>query len=79
MLTSRFLIQSLVLDNQIKQLTSLHKLHHQVQVLLGLYDLVDLNHVRVMQLLEDLDLTTYALDILLISNPALFKHFDSDL
>lgn len=45
------LIQFLVLDNDVEEFSSLCKLHDQEQVLVSLYDLVELNNIRVMRLL----------------------------
>lgn len=59
-------LQPLVLHDLVEELAAFHELHHQVQVLLGLDDLVDLHDVGVVQLLEDLDLATDALHVLVL-------------
>ena len=58
------LLQLLILNDQLKKLSSARKLHHEVQVLICLDDLVDLNHIGMMKLLEDFDLTADPFNVL---------------
>jgi len=78
-LASHLLLQALVLDNQVEELASLDELHDQVQVLLSLDDFVDLDHVGVVQLLENLNLAADALDVLFIFDARLLEHLDGHL
>ena len=65
-LAGLLLLQLLVLHDEVEELTALDELHHEVEVLLRLNDLVDLHDVWMVQLLEDLDLSADALDVLFL-------------
>ena len=62
------LIKSLVLNDHIEELATLHELHDQIEILLGLDDLINLYNVGMVQLFENLNLSTNSLDILLLFN-----------
>ena len=79
MLAGCTFLKFLVLNDQLKELTSRGELHDEVQIFVCLNDLVDLNNIRVMQLLENLDLAADALDVFLVLNLGLFKHFHGNL
>ena len=65
-LACRALLELLVLDDEVEQLASTCELHDQVQVLLCLDNFINLNHVRVMELLENLDLSANPFNVLLV-------------
>lgn len=48
-------LEALALDDQLEKLAAVCELHDQVEVFFGLDDLVDLNHVRVVQLFQNFD------------------------
>ena len=73
------LIKSLVLNDHIEELATLYELHDQIEILLGLDDLINLYNVGMVQLFEDLNLSTNSLDILLLFNSWLFKNFHGNL
>ena len=58
------LLELLVLDYEIEQLSTAGELHDQVQVLLCFDDFINLDDVRVVELLQDLDLPADALNVL---------------
>ena len=62
------LIKSLVLNDHIEELATLYELHDQIEILLGLDDLINLYNVGMVQLFENLNLSTNSLDILLLFN-----------
>ena len=62
------LVQSLILHDHVEELATLYKLHDEIEILLGLDDLINLFNVRMVQLLQDLNLSTNSLDILLLFN-----------
>ena len=63
------LLKSLILDNQVKELTALDELHDQVEVLLCLDNLINLDNIGMVELLQYFDLPTYPLDIFLVLDP----------
>ena len=65
-LTGCAFLQFLVLHDQLKELAAAGELHHQVQIFVRLDDLVDLHDIGMVQLLEDFDFATDALDVLLV-------------
>lgn len=73
------LFKALILHDQIEELASFDKFHDEVEVLLRLDDFVDLDHVGVMQLLEDLDFTANSLDVLLVLDARLLQYLDGHL
>ena len=73
------LLQALVLHNQVEKFAASDVLHDQVQVLLGFDDLVNLNHVRVVQLLQNLDFSADALHVLSVFDPRFFENFHGHL
>ena len=62
------LIKSLVLNDHIEELATLYELHDQIEILLGLDDLINLYNVGMVQLFENLNLSTNSFDILLLFN-----------
>lgn len=78
-LASLLLLQLLILHDEVEQLTALYELHDQVEILLSLDDLVDLHDIRMVQLLEDLDLSANALHVLFLLDSGLLQDFDGDL
>ena len=78
-LAGSFLSELLILDNQVKELSSTGKLHHEVQVFVCLDDLVDLNHIWMVKLFEYLDLSTDPLNILLVFDFRFLQDFNSNL
>lgn len=78
-LGSLCLLEFLVLNNHVEQFTPTGVLHDKVKVLLSLNDLVDLNHVGMMELLKNFDLSAYPLNVLLVLNFRLLKDLDGNL
>lgn len=74
---SCFLMQPLMRDNVVEQLSVLAVLHDKEQFALSLDDFVQLDHIGVPHLLKDLDLPTDSFDVLLVFYSRLFKNFDS--
>ena len=75
-LTRRFFGQSRLLYDQLKEFASICEFHHEVQVFFSLDNLVDLHDVRVVQLLQNLDLSADALDVFLVFDLRLFENLD---
>lgn len=63
----------------VEQLAPIAVLHNHVELFLSLDDLVQLDNVRVADLLEDLDFTSDALDVLLVVNLVLLEDLYGDL
>lgn len=78
-LAGHLLLEALVLHNEVEQLASADVLHDQVQVLFCFDDLVNLNHIRVVQLLQNLNFSADALHILAVFDPRFFENFDGHL
>ena len=72
-------MQPLVRHNVVKQLSVLAELHDQEQFTFGFNDFIQLNHIRVSHLLQDLNFSADSLDVLLVFDSGLFKYFDGDL
>lgn len=62
----RFFVESLMRHYIIEELTILAILHDQEKLAFSLNNFVKLDYVRVPNLLKNLDLSAYSLDILLI-------------
>lgn len=78
-LTGLFLRQSSVTHDVVEELAAVAVLHDHVQFFFCLDDLVQLNHVRVTDLLEDFDLASNAFDIFLVVDLVLLENLDGDL
>ena len=72
-------LQSLVLYDDLKELSVLCKLHDQIQVLVSFYNFIELHHIGVMDLFENFDFSRNSLNILLFLNFRFFKHLDCNL
>ena len=72
-------LQLLVLDDEVEKFTAARVLHHEVQVFVGLDDFVQMDHVGVPHLLQNLDLSADALDVLRVLDPRLLEHLDGHL
>ena len=68
MLTCCNFLKFLIFDNQLKQFTSRSELHHEIQVLIRLNNLIDLDYIRMVKLFEDFDLSADSLYILFVFN-----------
>lgn len=71
-------LQLVVLDDEVKQLPLGGIFHDQVELLLCFDDLVELNHVLIPYLLQNLDLSGYPVDIGLVFDLALLQNLDGD-
>ena len=60
--------ESRVSDNIVKELATIAVLHDHVEFFLSLNDLVQLDHVRVTDLFEDLDFSCDTFHVLLVVN-----------
>ena len=78
-LASLLLGKSGVPDDIIEQLTAIAVLHDHVQFLFGLNNLVQLNHVRVSHLLQNLDFSSDAFNVFLVVDLVLLQNFDGNL
>ena len=72
------LLQAAVRDDELEQLAARDKLGDEVDVSRLLDDLEQVDDVRVLDVLEDLDLARHALDIALVGDAILLEHLDSD-
>ena len=54
-------------------------LHNQIELSRCLDDFIELNHIRVPDLLQDLDLPRDSLDVLLVVDLVFLEDFDGDL
>lgn len=70
------LMQALLLHDVIKKFAIYAVFHYQIQLRLCLNDLVQLDHVRVSNLLEDFDLTRDACNVFTILDPSFLQDFD---
>ena len=61
--------QSLVLHDQVEELATLDKLHHKIQILLSLNNLINLHNIRMVQLFQNLYLPAYPLYVFLFLDP----------
>ena len=61
-----FLLQLLILNNQIEKLPSTCELHHQIQVFLCLDNLVYLHNIWMVKLLQNFNLPTDPLNVFLV-------------
>lgn len=59
-------VESLILYDDVKQLSAAYELHHQIKVLFSLNNFVDLHHVRVVQLLQYFYLAADSFNVLLV-------------
>ena len=55
-------------DNVVKEFTTIAVLHDHIKFFFCFNDFVELNHVGMSDLLENLDFPSYSFDILLIMN-----------
>ena len=78
-LTRRLFFELLVFNDELEELATTCELHHEIKILVRLNNFVDLYHVGMVQLLEDLDLSTDPLNVLFVFNFRFFKHFDRNL
>lgn len=78
-LAGLFLLQFGVLDDVVEELSTAGVLHDQVELLGRLDDLVQLDDVRVPDLLENVDLPGDSLDIRRICNTVLLQNLDANL
>ena len=69
------LLQLLLLDDVVEQLAATHKLHDEEQLLRRLDNLEELDDVRMPDQLQDINLSSDALDVGLAGDLALFKYF----
>ena len=76
---SHCFIQSFVFDDKIKELSTFHELHDKIQIFFSFDNLINLNHIGVMQLLENFNFSTNPLDIFFVLDPRFFKNFDRNL
>ena len=76
---SCFFLQSLVLDDKVEKFSIGNEFHYQVELFLSLDYFINLHHVWMVKLFENLYLSTDSLNILFILNPGLFQHFNSYL
>jgi hypothetical protein len=67
------------LYNVLEELAAGGKLHDEVDAVGGMDDLPEPNHVRVFELLEDLDLAPDPLDVVRLLHPSLLEHLDRHL
>ena len=67
------------LDNVIEELSTTCMLHDEVQLVLGLDDLIKLDDIPVANLLENLDFTSDPINVCLVLDLALFEYFDCNL
>lgn len=67
-LLGRLFGQLILIDDFVKKIPVLCKLHDQVQSLRSLYDLVQLNDKRVSHHLHNFDLPAYTLDVCLLED-----------
>lgn len=65
--------------NKVEELTAIGVLHDHIELLVGLDNLVKLNHVRVTNLLKNLNLTSDAFYILLVVNLFFLKNLHCNL
>lgn len=73
------LFQSGALDDNIKQLTTLYKLHDKIQVFFCLDNLIDLYNIRMMQLFKYFNLPADSFYILFVFNSTFLENFYSHL
>ncbi len=67
-LAGSFFLKTLTLDDQLEKLAAVCELHDQVEVFFGLNDLVDLDHIGVVQLFQNFDFPRDPFDVLLVLN-----------
>ena len=77
--TRLFFVKSLILDNNVKQLTTIHEFHHQIEIFLSFYDFINLYNIWMVQLFKDLDFSRYTLYVFLVLDTWLLKYFYGDL
>ena len=63
----------------VEELSAVTVFHNHVQFFLGLDDFIELDHIRVPDLLQNLDLPRDSLDVLLVVDLVLLEDFDSNL
>ena len=78
-LTGLFLRQSGVTHDVVEELATVAVLHDHVQFFFCFDDFVELNHIRVTDLLEDFDLASDAFHIFLVVDLVLLENLDSNL
>jgi len=61
-----------MLDNKVEKFTVGNKFHDQVELFLGLNNFINLDHIWMMKLLQNLDLSTDSLHVLFVFYPRLF-------
>jgi len=78
MLGRLYLLETRLLHDQFEKFATACELHHQVEILLGLDNFIDLDNVGVVKFFQNFDFTTYPFDIFLILYLRFFKHFHSN-
>lgn len=73
------LVQALVRHNVVKELSILAVLHDQEKLTFSFNDFKQLDHVRVTDFLQNLDLSRYPLDVLLVLDPRLLQYLNCHL
>jgi hypothetical protein len=63
----------------VEELSPVAVLHDHVKLFFGLNDLVELNYIRMSDLLQNFDFSRNALHIFLIMDLVLFENFNGDL
>ena len=72
-------LESFIFNDEIEELSAFDKLHDKIEVFFCFNDLINLHHIRVMQLFQNFDFSTDSLNILLVFNSWLFKNFHRNL
>ncbi|CEP02057.1 hypothetical protein PBRA_002322 [Plasmodiophora brassicae] len=73
------LVDPVVLDDEVEQFAAGRVLHDQEHEALRVDDLVQVDDVRVLQMLQDVYLAGHPLDIVDVDDPALLQDLDGDL
>ena len=68
-----------MLDDKVEKFSIGNEFHYQVELFLSLNYFINLNHIWMVKLFKNLDLSTDSLNILFILDPGLFQHFNSYL
>lgn len=73
------LLKPLILNYDLKKLTTLSKLHHKEEVIISFNYFIELNHIWVVHLLEYFDLSRYPIYILFFLDLRLLQDLNRNL
>lgn len=68
-----------MLHDKVEKFSIRYEFHDQVELFLRLNNFINLHNIRMMKLLQYLNLSTDSLNVLFVLDPWLFKHFNSYL